>query len=145
VTLRASWTFDAGSSHDDSGNGHDGTDTHVTYGTPSVIGKAAQFDGTTHNNIDFTPLNLASGLWTIEGWLQAAAIPPAGNKALVFGNNTHSEGIIWKGNSTPETNIAIALQSGGTTFLHDFLPSTGMFVGRSTIGRSSPPESAATC
>lgn len=124
MTLRASWTFDAGSSHDDSGNGHDGTDTHVTYGDPHVVGKGAQFDGTNNNRIDLaSPVVFATGAWTIEGWAEPFSSPGGTGRALVFGNSATAEGIFWRG-----TNFGIALKNGGGgPFNHDFLPTPNAF------------------
>jgi hypothetical protein len=81
------------------GNGHDGTDTHVTYGDPHVVGKGAQFDGTNNNRIDFASRSSSPrALWTIEGMGQSrsVAIRPAGNKRVGVRKQPTAEGIFWK-------------------------------------------------
>jgi hypothetical protein len=97
----AAWTFDANSSHDDTGNGHDGTDTHVSYGTPSEFGAAAQFDGTSSNHIAIASPPVLSGAWTMAGWIYLTAVPSSSGHSLVIGETSTGKGVRVSGFAAP--------------------------------------------
>jgi hypothetical protein len=97
----AAWTFDANSSHDDTGNGHDGTDTHVSYGTPSKFGAAAQFDGTSSNHIAIASPPVLSGAWTMAGWVYLTAVPSGSGHSLVIGETSTGKGVRVSGFAAP--------------------------------------------
>jgi hypothetical protein len=89
----AGWTFDASSSHDDTGNGHNGTDTGVTYGTPAKFGAAAQFTGSAHKRIDFSAITLGS-TWSFACWVRAL---DTGSITQPIFNDGSNQGLRWKG------------------------------------------------
>jgi uncharacterized protein YmfQ (DUF2313 family) len=95
MTIKGAWSFDAGSSHDDSGNGHDGVDTNVSFGAPAVVGKAMQLAGTGGNRSVFPVLNLG-GTWTVVGWARPTFAPSPGQNAMIFGDAATGHGVAWK-------------------------------------------------
>jgi uncharacterized protein YmfQ (DUF2313 family) len=97
VTLKAYWRFDGGSAHDDTGNGHNGVDTAMSYGSPAKIGQAAQFAGAGGNRSIF-PAVVLGGTWSLSGWVRAAAFPGPGTNAMVFGDAATGHGIRCKQN-----------------------------------------------
>lgn|SRR5574337_242848 len=87
MTTVAYWSFDAGTSADDTGNGHDGTDTNVTYGVPAVLGKAAQFAGPTlpppTQKIALAAIALGAGAWSAQAWYYPTANPTTGYSMIL--------------------------------------------------------------
>lgn len=120
MTLVYSASFDAGNSHDDTGNGNDGVDTGMSYGTSgAVIGKAAQFSGSGGAKINFGPLASLTH-WSIEGWIYATANPGGGVSTGIIGSAADATGIRWTGDSTPANGRLHLTQIGGFGASFDF-------------------------
>ncbi|MFT3843357.1 MAG: DUF2313 domain-containing protein [Myxococcaceae bacterium] len=90
MSIVARWSFDAGDSRDDSGNGKNGTDTNVSYGAPALRGQAAQFAGNVNGSpatkIAIPDLSLAGGDFSVEVWCfpSANSVNPW---EMLFGKN----------------------------------------------------------
>jgi uncharacterized protein YmfQ (DUF2313 family) len=93
--ILGAWSFDSGSAHDDSGNGHDGVDTNVSYGAPAVVGKAMQLPGSGGNRSVF-PVSNMGGTWTVSGWARPTSAPGPGQNAMIFGDAATGHGVAWK-------------------------------------------------
>lgn len=95
--LVAYWSYNASSAVDDTGNGHVGTTTNVTFGTPAKLGGvAAQFPGSGSNKIAFTTIPLGAAAWSIQAWIDPH-INPGSGFALVMGVSGSSFGLYWRG------------------------------------------------
>lgn len=100
--LSAYFSFDAGSSVDDSANSNDGTDTDMTYAT-GIIGKGAVFNGSTSKVDVGNPAELRFGTsdFSISLWVKLDAYTAAGNQMWINKENTSTNryAIFWNGSS----------------------------------------------
>lgn len=81
MALLGYWSFDAGTSHDDTGNGNNGTDTSMAYGAPAYLGaNAAIFSG---GQVAIPNIALGAGAWTLRCCSRTTVDPAGGYRCMV--------------------------------------------------------------
>ena len=95
---------------EDTGGTYNGTDTLITGYVTGKFGNAVEFDGSTNQHIDFTPINISSRTYTISSWVYRDS----------SGSGTAAGVGIVQQNSGNHTNILDIVPANGDVYIGNY-------------------------